>query len=86
MSVSAARDRSAYVGLEVGGLWATDTEVESGDLEELDVAEIDHKVVDFIEEFAAPTAAQSGVVHSTMDGQTSRSDVAALRPAVRIEA
>ncbi len=41
---AAARDRSAYFGLEVGGLWVTDTEVESGDLEELGDLDINHKL------------------------------------------
>ncbi len=39
-----ARDRAAYFGLEVGGLWVTDTEVESGDLEELGDLDINHKL------------------------------------------
>ena len=41
---AAARDRSAYFGLEVGGLWVTDTEVGvDGDLEFGDL-QIDHKI------------------------------------------
>ena len=40
---AAARDRSAYFGLEVGGLRVTDTDIDSDDVEEVDNFEIDHK-------------------------------------------
>ena len=41
---AAARDNSAYFGLEVGGLFATDTDVEVDDVAISDDFEIDHKL------------------------------------------
>ena len=43
-SPAAARDRSAYFGLEVGALKVTDTDIESDDVEEIDHLRIDHKM------------------------------------------
>ena len=50
------------------------------------VGEIDAKVVDFVEEIAVTSPAKAGVTHAIMDGQSARSDVATLLPAVRIDA
>ena len=41
---AAARDRSAYFGIEVGGLWVTDSEVDSDDVEEIGNLDINHKL------------------------------------------